>query len=371
MTDVASLRLAWPIGKRVEVMQSDEGYEGSWYAGAVVSYEAPLVVVRYDELFEGDDSEPDEPPTPAPPDEAAANGHRPNLANLVNAEPVSQMRPEPPTMEPADHAAWASGLQPGAALDLSFDGGFWDVELVSVQGVAQPAGRRSSADRARAAVHGGAHGGQRRAAPAARVGRRAWGVGRAAAAKGARGGRRRPRLPRRGRAPRQRAAPTSRRGQRRGRPTLRWEPSARAGTAPCGRSTSLTASRRGCRATEARGRHRCPRKPSRRRCPRQPPQRQAVVAAATRSAEAPTAPRRRLERQPPPVPPVKPPPVAPVASAATSAPPPPSQALYKWRAAPGRCRPPVSDPCLLLPSQQPRPRLPTALQLLPPEYNLM
>ena len=140
--DVASLRLAWPIGKRVEVMQSDEGYEGSWYAGAVVGYETPLVVVKYDELFEGDDSEPDEPgtPTPTPTPKPEADPNRPNLNHLVNAEPVKQMRPEPPAMEPAEHAAWAGGLQPGAALDLSFDGGFWDVELVSAQGVAQPAG---------------------------------------------------------------------------------------------------------------------------------------------------------------------------------------------------------------------------------------
>ena len=38
-------------------MQQDEGYEGSWYAGSVTGYEPPLVVVRYDELFMGDDSE--------------------------------------------------------------------------------------------------------------------------------------------------------------------------------------------------------------------------------------------------------------------------------------------------------------------------
>ncbi len=38
-----ALRRAWPLQTRVEVMQSDEGYEGSWYAGSVVGYEPPLV----------------------------------------------------------------------------------------------------------------------------------------------------------------------------------------------------------------------------------------------------------------------------------------------------------------------------------------
>ena len=31
-----------------QVMQQDEGYEGSWYAGTVTGYDPPLVVVRHD-----------------------------------------------------------------------------------------------------------------------------------------------------------------------------------------------------------------------------------------------------------------------------------------------------------------------------------
>ena len=83
------------------------------------------------------------------------------------------MRPAPPVMSGAAHTAWAAALQPGAALDLSFDGttphtpsphlpsppltsphlttphrppthhdsgGFWDVELVRADGTAQTSG---------------------------------------------------------------------------------------------------------------------------------------------------------------------------------------------------------------------------------------
>ena len=48
--------------------------------------------------------------------------HPAGLPHLVNPEPLKQMRPAPPVMRTAEHAAWAAALQPGAALDLSFDG---------------------------------------------------------------------------------------------------------------------------------------------------------------------------------------------------------------------------------------------------------
>jgi len=123
-------------------MQQDEGYEGSWYAGTVTGYDPPLVVVRYDELFESNDSDHEDlPEHVASTAEGAAEGdpsqavdlavdHPEGLPHLVNPEPLKQMRAAPPTMTSAEHAAWAAALQPGAALDLSFDGGFWDVELV-------------------------------------------------------------------------------------------------------------------------------------------------------------------------------------------------------------------------------------------------
>ena len=49
-------------------------------------------------------------------------------------EPVSRMRPIPPGPLPGDakHAAWASSLAPGAALDLMYDGGWWHVELIQM-----------------------------------------------------------------------------------------------------------------------------------------------------------------------------------------------------------------------------------------------
>ena len=82
--------------------------------------------------------EPDEPPDPAPKEQTE---HPSGLPHLINPEPVKQMRPEPPAMGAQEHAAWVAGLAPGAALDLSFDGGFWDVELVRVEGKAQAARR--------------------------------------------------------------------------------------------------------------------------------------------------------------------------------------------------------------------------------------
>ena len=156
--------------------------------------------MRYDELFESNDSDHEELPEHvastaeggseggAEPSQAVdlAVDHPAGLPHLVNPEPLKMLRPAPPVMSSAEHAAWAAALQPGAALDLSFDGaapchpsplppppptsphhpslpptphhpslpptsthtptphrasgGFWDVELVRADGAAQTLG---------------------------------------------------------------------------------------------------------------------------------------------------------------------------------------------------------------------------------------
>ena len=92
--------------------------------------------MRYDELFESNDSDNEElPEHVASTAEGAGEGggepsqavdlavdHPGGLPHLVNPEPLNMMRPSPPVMSSAQHPAWAAALQPGAALDLSFDG---------------------------------------------------------------------------------------------------------------------------------------------------------------------------------------------------------------------------------------------------------
>ena len=92
--------------------------------------------MRYDELFESNDSDHEELPEHvastaeggseggAEPSQAVdlAVDHPAGLPHLVNPEPLKMLRPAPPVMSSAEHAAWAAALQPGAALDLSFDG---------------------------------------------------------------------------------------------------------------------------------------------------------------------------------------------------------------------------------------------------------
>ena len=202
----------WPLGKKVEVVQSDAGLTGAWFEGEIIGYRMPdQCVVRYDELHEGDDSEdeggeakaaapaaapdggangtangsPTAPRMKSAPenkDEAAANGSAngtPTAPRMKSApenkdeakgagagggevvsgstlgghygkwdgdafefpplyecaESASRLRPLPPPVagDASDsHLAWAIGLQPGAALDLKYDGGWWEVELIHV-----------------------------------------------------------------------------------------------------------------------------------------------------------------------------------------------------------------------------------------------
>ena len=214
----ARVQERWPIGKKVEVVQSDAGLTGAWFEGEVIGHRMPdQCVVRYEELHEGDDSDKEEEgdkgggangdgangacasangdgdasgaaangggaPT------AAANGHAsapaggtptgPRMKSAPEnpgengaagsssggggggavgghygewqagsedkfefpplyecAEAVERLRPRPPPIEgdaSDSHLAWAIGLQPGSALDLKYDGGWWEVELIHV-----------------------------------------------------------------------------------------------------------------------------------------------------------------------------------------------------------------------------------------------
>ena len=198
---LAKVKQAWPLGRKVEVKQSDPGLMGAWFEGEIIDYKGhDQCVVRYDELHEGDDSDKEEEPAEEKPKEqapalpkaeangngeaaaaggeasgggegapsengaaaaaegaaaaagAAANGHSENGSSEKKAdefefpplyecaESLQNIRPMPPQVA-ADasesHLAWAIGLQPGAALDLKYDGGWWNVELIHVWHIPQ------------------------------------------------------------------------------------------------------------------------------------------------------------------------------------------------------------------------------------------
>ena len=135
----ASLQAEWPAGRRVEVMQRDEGFQGAWFAGVVLDHEAAekssaehKCVVQYDELREFDDSD----------DEAVAaavewqSGAR-ALPLFVNPELPTHMRPCPEPASPEEGEAWVAALAPGDAADLNFDGGWWDVEMIRLLSASQ------------------------------------------------------------------------------------------------------------------------------------------------------------------------------------------------------------------------------------------
>lgn len=85
----------------------------------VVDFEFPdKVVVSYFELRE--DGAADSP---------AGNAHADG--RVVSAEEVRHLRPLPPQEEEGARSAWLGSVSPGSPLDLKFDGGWWEVELVS------------------------------------------------------------------------------------------------------------------------------------------------------------------------------------------------------------------------------------------------
>jgi len=166
------LKQAWPLESLVEVMQNDPGMAGSWYEGHVTGYEYPdKVVIRYLELHDlGEEaeagggasaahaaaklrktrSETTADPMDVESDAAmkaelkseltstASNGDaqlEESLKSFVTPEPVKSVRPPPP----ATTASWAETLKPGDAVDLRYDGGWWEMELISIQQHQPPA----------------------------------------------------------------------------------------------------------------------------------------------------------------------------------------------------------------------------------------
>jgi hypothetical protein len=165
------LKQAWPLESFVEVMQNDPGMAGSWYEGHVTGYEYPdKMVIRYLELHDlGEEAEAGggasaaraaaqlgstrrqsrTEPMAVEPDagveavvklelaltatngEASAEGASSTLEALqkfVTPEPAKSVRPPPP----APFANWAESLKPGDAVDLRYDGGWWEMELTRI-----------------------------------------------------------------------------------------------------------------------------------------------------------------------------------------------------------------------------------------------
>ena len=91
---LAKVKQAWPLGRKVEVKQSDPGLMGAWFEGEIIDYKGhDQCVVRYDELHEGDDSDKEEEPAeekpkeaPAPKAEANGNGEAAAAGGEASAE---------------------------------------------------------------------------------------------------------------------------------------------------------------------------------------------------------------------------------------------------------------------------------------------
>jgi len=96
----------YAFGMAVEVAGEDEGFERSWYSGEVLKA-AAKVTVRYDALFEED-----------------SDAKRPLTETL---EP-GRLRPLPPKAQ----EGWLRKAKAGLPLELKHDGGWWQVEFVSV-----------------------------------------------------------------------------------------------------------------------------------------------------------------------------------------------------------------------------------------------
>ena len=130
------LKVAWPLGDMVEVVQTDEGMQGSWFEAEIVGHEFDnKVVVKYLELHEGDDEAPEEQDDDKPPEP------------FVQAEPVKFLRPTPAKQSEDERRQWVSSLKPGSAADLWYDGGWWEVECVRKERKERPPARRGRQQR--------------------------------------------------------------------------------------------------------------------------------------------------------------------------------------------------------------------------------
>ena len=127
------MKLAWPIGMDVEVLQTDAGMEGAWFEAVIIDHEFDAkCVVRYLELHEGDDDDDKKFEHEKAKKKKKADEGPPEA--YISQEPVKFLRPLPPKQEDAVALAeWQASLKPGGACDFKFDGGFWEVELVRIE----------------------------------------------------------------------------------------------------------------------------------------------------------------------------------------------------------------------------------------------
>eukprot|EP00966_Prymnesium_polylepis_P011306 260524-Prymnesium_polylepis.1 len=103
-----SVQLAgWPgVGSPVEVSMLEDGLVGSRYTGKIKKLQSSRALVEFDEFF-------------------LDEGGKERLKEWCA---LTQLRPPPPP-PPADFFSQKS-LKPGVALDILFDDGWWEVELL-------------------------------------------------------------------------------------------------------------------------------------------------------------------------------------------------------------------------------------------------
>jgi len=137
------VQAAWPLEAAVEVMQTDPGMAGSWYEGEVLEHEYPdKLVIKYLELhdLEAEEAGPQELGKTRGETHFEAPGlvQQTSKTRMVTPEPVKHVRPRPPPVEDG----WDASLRLGDAVDLRFDGGWWEMELVRLEEAAGGAPRR-------------------------------------------------------------------------------------------------------------------------------------------------------------------------------------------------------------------------------------